>query len=58
MLYSGLWWAEDSSNSQIVAFTFGRGPNATVFQLKKFLSVRVYQLRIGSQINGLHIRTA
>lgn len=32
-----LWWVEDSSNGQIVAFTFGRRTNATFRRLKKML---------------------
>ena len=32
-----LWWVEDSSNGQIVAFTFGRKTNATFRRLKKML---------------------
>lgn len=32
-----LWWVEDHSNGQIVAFTFGRRTNATFRRLKKML---------------------
>ncbi len=32
-----LWWVEDSSNRQIVAFAFGRRTNATFRHLKKML---------------------
>lgn len=32
-----LWWVEDGSNGQIVAFTFGRRTNATFLRLKKLL---------------------
>jgi insertion element IS1 protein InsB len=32
-----LWWVEDSSNGQIVAFTFGRRTNAAFQRLKKML---------------------
>lgn len=32
-----LWWVEDSSNCQIVAFTFGRRTNATFRRLKKMI---------------------
>jgi insertion element IS1 protein InsB len=32
-----LWWVEDNSNGQIVAFTFGRRINATFRRLKKML---------------------
>jgi insertion element IS1 protein InsB len=33
-----LWWVEDSSNGQIVAFTFGRRTNAAFRRLKKMLA--------------------
>lgn len=33
-----LWWVEDASNGQIIAFTFGRRTNATFRRLKKLLT--------------------
>lgn len=51
-----LWWVEDSSNGQIVAFTFGRRTNATFRRLKKCWPTPVFQLLFGSLINGLPIR--
>jgi insertion element IS1 protein InsB len=33
-----LWWVEDASNGQIIAFTFGQRTNATFRRLKKLLT--------------------